>query len=139
LLLDGQFAEGWRDYDARLELSELGRDRHRFPGPLWDGSAPAGKTLLVYPEQGLGDAVQFARYATLVAAAGARCVIRGPEMLAPLCTSIPGVAQISRDGESLPIYDAHLPLLSLPRVFGTTAESIPAAVPYVAVAQAKRA
>ena len=139
LLLDGQFAEGWRDYDARLELPELGRDRHRFPGPSWDGSAPAGKTLLVYPEQGLGDAVQFARYATLVAAAGARCVIRCPELLAPLFASIPGVAQISRDDEPLPAYDAHLPLLSLPRVFATTAESVPAAVPYLAVPEAKRA
>jgi tetratricopeptide (TPR) repeat protein len=138
-LLGGQFAEGWRDYDARLELPELGRDRHRFPGPLWDGSSPAGKTLLVYPEQGLGDAVQFARYATLVSAAGARCVIRCPEVLAPLFTSIPGIAQVSRDGEPLPAYDAHLPLLSLPRIFGTTGESIPAAVPYIAVPEAKRA
>jgi tetratricopeptide (TPR) repeat protein len=139
LLLDRQFSEGWSMYDARLELPELGRDRHRFPGPLWDGSAPAGKTLLVYPEQGLGDAVQFARYATTLAAAGARCVIRCPEVLAPLFASIPGVAQISRDGEPLPAYDAHLPLLSLPRVFGTTAQSIPAAVPYLAVAEARRA
>jgi tetratricopeptide (TPR) repeat protein len=139
LLLDGQFAEGWSMYDARLELPELGRDRHRFPGPLWDGSASAGKTVLVYPEQGLGDAVQFARYATLVAAAGGRCVIRCPEVLAPLFTSIPGVAQVSGDGEPLPAYDSHLPLLSLPRILGTTAESIPAAVPYVAVPEAKRA
>ena len=139
LLLDGQFAEGWRDYDARLELPELGRDQHRFPGPLWNGSAPAGKTLLVYPEQGLGDAVQFARYATLIAAAGARCVIRCPELLAPMFISIPGVAQVSRDAEPLPAYDAHLPLLSLPRVFGTTAQSIPAAIPYIGVPEAKRA
>ncbi len=139
LLLDGQFAEGWSMYDARLELPELGRDRNRFPGPLWDGSASAGKTVLVYPEQGLGDAVQFARYATLVAAAGARCVIRCPEVLAPLFTSIPEVAQISRDGEPLPAHDFHLPLLSLPRILGTTTQSIPATVPYVAVPEARRA
>ena len=53
--------------------------------------------------------------------------------------SIPGVAQVSRDGEPLPAYDAHLPLLSLPRVFGTTAQSIPAAIPYIGVPEAKRA
>ncbi len=139
LLLDRQFAEGWREYDARLALPELGRDRNRFPGPLWDGSAPAGKTLLVYPEQGLGDALQFARYATLVAAAGARCVIRCPDALAPLLASIPGVTQLNREGEPLPAYDAHLSLLSLPRVFGTTAESIPATVPYAVVPEANRA
>ncbi|MDQ2961919.1 MAG: tetratricopeptide repeat protein [Pseudomonadota bacterium] len=139
LLLDGQFAEGWSEYDARLALLELGRDRHRFPGPLWDGAAPSGKTLLVYPEQGLGDAVHFARYATLLADAGARCVIRCPETIAPLLATIPGVAGVSRDGEALPRYDAHLPLLSLPGVLGTTAQTIPTAVPYVAISDAKRA
>src|SRR5438067_4314418 len=139
LLLDGQFAEGWREYDARLALPELGRDRHRFPGPRWDGTAPAGKTLLVYPEQGLGDALQFARYATLLAEAGVRCVIRCSDALAPLLATIRGVAEVSRDGEPLPAYDAHLPLLSLPRVFGTTAQSIPAAIPYIGVPEAKRA
>jgi Flp pilus assembly protein TadD len=139
LLLDGRFAEGWREYDARLALPELGRDRHRFPGPRWDGTAPVGKTLLVYPEQGLGDAVQFARYATLLAEAGARCVIRCPDALAPLLATIPGVAAVSREGEALPRYDAHLPLLSLPRVLGTTPETIPAAVPYIAVSESKRA
>ncbi|HEX5865900.1 MAG TPA: DUF5672 family protein, partial [Casimicrobiaceae bacterium] len=139
LLLDGQFAEGWSEYDARLALPELGRDRHRFPGPLWDGATLSGKTLLVYPEQGLGDAVQFARYATLVADAGARCAIRCPESIAPLLATIPGVAEVTRDGEALPRYDAHLPLLSLPRVFGTTSETIPAAVPYIAISDARRA
>jgi Flp pilus assembly protein TadD len=139
LLLDRQFAEGWREYEVRLALPELGGNLHRFPGPVWDGAAPAGKTLLVYIEQGLGDTVQFARYATLIAAAGARCVIRCPEALAPLLSTIPGVAQISLEREPLPAYDAYLPLLSLPRVFGTTAETIPAAVPYLAIADTKRA
>ena len=138
LLLDGHFAEGWREYDARLALPELGRDRHRFPGPLWDGANPADKTLLLYPEQGLGDALQFARYATLLADAGARCLIRCSEALAPLLATVPGVAEIHRDDAPLPRYDAHLPLLSLPRVFGTTPETIPATVPYIAVADSLR-
>jgi len=139
LLLDGQFAEGWREYEARLALPELGRGRHRFPGPRWDGTAPAGKTLLVYPEQGLGDALQFARYATLLAEAGARCLIRCPDALAPLLATIREVAEVSRDGDALPRYDAHLPLLSLPCALATTLETIPATVPYIAVSEVKRA
>jgi tetratricopeptide (TPR) repeat protein len=139
LLLDGQFAEGWREYDARLALPELGRDRHVLPGAPWDGSSPAGKTLLLYPEQGLGDALQFARYAAVLADAGVRCIIRCSEALSPLLATIPGVTEVCRDDEPPPRYDAHLPLLSLPRVFGTTPETIPATVPYIAVADPKRA
>lgn len=139
LLLDGRFAEGWREYDARLSLSELGGSRRPPPGAIWDGSSPAGKTLLVYPEQGLGDALQFARYATALAETGARCIIRCPDALATLLATIPGVAAISRDSEPLPPYDAHAPLLSLPRLLGTTPHGIPARVPYLGVPDAKRA
>jgi len=139
LLLDGQFAEGWREYEVRLTLPELGGHESRLPGPLWDGLAPAGKTLIVPIEQGLGDTVQFGRYASLLAAGGARCVLRCPDKLAPLLATIPGVAQVSIEGEPLPAYDAYLPLLSLPRVFGTTPATIPATVPYLAVSAPKRA
>ncbi len=120
-------------------MPELGRDRNRFPGSLWDGSALAGKTLLVYPEQGLGDALQFARYVMLVGEQGARCVMRCPRALAPLLSTVPGVAQVSVENEPLPAYDSHLSLLSLPRVLGTTAETIPASLPYIEVPEAKRA
>ena len=139
LLLDGQFAEGWREYEIRLALPELGGNLRRFPGPVWEGPARSGETVLVHIEQGLGDTVQFARYATLLAAAGSRCVIHCPQALEPLLATIPGVAQVSLEGEPLPAYDAYLPLLSLPRVFGTTAQTIPATVPYLAIADAKRA
>src|SRR5208282_2265557 len=93
LLLDGQFAEGWREYEVRLALPELGGNQSRLPGPLWDGVEPGGKTLLLPIEQGLGDTVQFARYARLLADAGARCVLRCPAMLAPLLATISGVAE----------------------------------------------
>jgi Flp pilus assembly protein TadD len=79
LLLDGQFVEGWREYEVRLELPELGGDDPRLPGALWDGASPAGLTLLISIEQGLGDTIQFARYATLLAAGGARCLMRCPD------------------------------------------------------------
>ena len=139
LLLDRQFVEGWREYEVRLELPELGGDQQRFPGAAWDGASPAGRTLLISIEQGLGDTLQFARYATLLAAAGARCLMRCPDALAPLLSTVPGVAQTSSERDPLPEYDAHVPILSLPRIFGTTAETIPATVPYLAVADARRA
>jgi Tfp pilus assembly protein PilF len=139
LLLDGAFEEGWREYDARLTLPELEGRRNRYPGPRWDGTAPQGKTLLLYPEQGIGDALQFARFVAPLAALGARCLIRCSHALAPLLASVPGVAQVVRESESLPTYDAHAPLLSLPRLLGTTGDTVPAPVPYVRVPEAARA
>jgi len=139
LLLDGQYAEGWREYESRFALSELGKDRHTFAGPAWDGASPAGKTLLLYTEQGLGDALQFARFVAPLARAGARCIVYCPQSLAPLLATAPGVAQTVSDPGALPHYDAHLPLLSLPRLLGTTIDAIPADVPYVAVAPERRA
>jgi tetratricopeptide (TPR) repeat protein len=138
LLLDGQFAQGWREYDWRLVLTELGRGRHVYPGQTWDGSAPAGKTLLLYAEQGLGDALQFARYATLLAQAGARPLIHCVDALKPLIATVPGVGQVLGSDEPLPEYDAHFPLLSLPRVFATTAETIPSLASYMTVSEPHR-
>ena len=139
LLLDGQFTEGWREYDSRLELPELGLGRHAFPGPAWDGTSPAGKALLIYAEQGLGDALQFARYVTLLAAAGARCIVHCREPLKPLLASVTGVAEVVTGSEALPPYAAQLALLSLPRVFETTLDTIPARVPYVVAPTERRA
>ncbi|HTS21518.1 MAG TPA: DUF5672 family protein [Casimicrobiaceae bacterium] len=139
LLLDRQFAEGWLEYDARLALPELGRNRHLLPGTLWDGSALARRTLLVTVEQGLGDALQFARYAAALAAAGVRCLIRCSSALAPLLETVPGVAGVSLESEPLPRYDAYVPLLSLPRILGTGPDTIPASVPYITIAEEHRA
>jgi tetratricopeptide (TPR) repeat protein len=139
LLLGGQYDEGWREYESRFALSELGKDRHAFAGPAWDGSAPTGKTLLLYTEQGLGDALQFARFVAPLAKRGARCIVYCPEALAPLLATVPGVAQTVSDPGELSRYDAHLPLLSLPRLLGITLDAIPADVPYVTVAAERRA
>ena len=138
LLLDGQYEEGWREYESRFALPELGKDRHAFAGPAWDGLTPQGKTLLLYTEQGLGDALQFARFVAPMARSGARCIVYCPEALAPLLATVPGVAQTVSDPERLPGYDAHLPLLSLPRLLGTTVDAIPTHVPYVTVAAEQR-
>jgi Flp pilus assembly protein TadD len=139
LLLDGQFPEGWREYDWRLALAELGRGRHVYPGESWDGTAPAGKTLLLYAEQGLGDALQFARYATLLARAGARPLIHCVDALKPLIATVPGVSEVLVGDEPLPDYDAYFPLLSLPRIFATNSETIPSRTSYMTASEPHRA
>jgi tetratricopeptide (TPR) repeat protein len=138
LLLAGHFDEGFAEYDWRLALPELGKGRHVYSGPEWDGGDARGKTLLLYAEQGLGDAVQFARYATLLAARGARVVIACPAALRALLASAPGVAEVVIGDAPLPRYDAHIALLSLPRALRTDLGSIPVEVPYIKVAPQQR-
>ena len=139
LLLDGQFEEGWREYEWRLELAELGKRQQPLAGPKWDGLAAAGKTLLLDMEQGLGDALQFIRFVALLADRGARCIVRCRDALRPLLATVRGVAQLVGESEPLPPYDAHLALLSLPRVLSTTCDTIPATVPYIVAAPDCRA
>ena len=138
LLLEGKFAEGWREYDWRLSLPELGKDRHRYAGPPWDGTEISGKTLLLYAEQGLGDAVQFVRYASVVARLGARVLVHAPDALCGLFASVPDVAEVLSVSAEPPRYDAHLALMSLPRVFGTTLDTMPCDVPYMDVSMERR-
>jgi Flp pilus assembly protein TadD len=139
LLLNGSFEEGWAEYDWRLALPELGKGRHPYAGPAWDGRPMHGKTLLLYAEQGLGDALQFARYATPIAESGTRVVIHCPEPLHALLASVRGVDLVVAGDAPLPSYDAHVALLSVPRARRTTPATIPAAVPYVRAADERRA
>jgi len=133
LLVAGRFAEGFVEYDWRLKLPELGKNRHAFAGPSWDAGDVQGKTLLVYAEQGLGDAVQFARFAAPLAAEGARVIVTCPLPLHSLLSTVPGVAEVVREGSRLPAYDAHIALLSLPGALRVSIDSIPAPVPYIRV------
>ena len=130
LLLEGRLTEGWAEAESRFAYTPaLRRD---FPQPAWDGRSDlAGRTILLHAEQGLGDAIQFCRYAQMVAARGARVLLECQPELAPLLATAPGVSQVIRRGDPLPPFDLHCPLLSLPHRFGTTLETIPASVPYL--------
>jgi len=139
LLLDGQYAEGWREYEARLAVRELRRDDRVTSVPRWDGVARPGTTLLLTCEQGLGDALQFIRYAAPLAERGVRVLVRAEPPLARLLGSAPGVDASFRPDEALPPFDAHLPLLSLPGVLGVVPGTAPAVTPYLAADPAKRA
>jgi Tfp pilus assembly protein PilF len=131
----GDFARGWRGYEARWGVGALASQRRNFAAPLWLGAVPlAGTTILLHAEQGYGDTIQFARYAPLVAARGATVVLEVQRELKRLCASLPGVAQVVARGEELPSFDCHCPLLSLPLAFATDATNIPAGIPYLAPA-----
>lgn len=131
LLLSGRFREGWEEYVWRERLPEFRGIEPAAEAPRWDGSPLDGRTILLDVEQGHGDTIQFARYVPLVMAAGGRVVLRcGPE-IAPLLRTLDGVSQFVGPGEPLPPVDCVASLPDLPRLFGTTVETIPAAVPYL--------
>jgi tetratricopeptide (TPR) repeat protein len=128
LLLKGDLAQGWEEYEWRWQREPATR---RFAAPRWDGQTLPDGDLLLYAEQGYGDTLQFIRYAPLAARRCRRVFVECQADLKPLVAAMPGVAQVFAQGEPLPQFAAQLPLLSLPRVFNTTLETIPAEVPYL--------
>lgn len=130
-LQQGDMPGAWADFEARLRVAELAT-RPLGGIPVWTGSEPlAGKTLLLTCEQGLGDTIQFCRYATALAARGARPVLGVQPALRNLLGSIPGVAAAVTNGDRLPALDLQCTLLSVPHHVGTTLLSIPAMTPYL--------
>ena len=127
----GDMPGGWDDFEARWSLPEVGPGP-AIPRPVWDGAPLAGRRLLLQPEQGLGDTIQFARYAPLLAARGGAVVLGVQPPLRRLMRSLegPGVT-VAACGEVLPPIDCHLPLLSVPRALRQGLGDIPAAVPYL--------
>jgi len=128
LLAAGAFTEGWREYEWRWRRAG---HKPRFAAPPWRGQALEGRTILLHHEQGLGDTLQFVRYAPLVAERGGRVVLQVQPSLIGLLRALPGVAQVVAHGETPPPFDRHCPLMSLPLAFGTTLDSIPAAPAYL--------
>ncbi|HEY7158656.1 MAG TPA: DUF6165 family protein [Gemmataceae bacterium] len=125
----GDFARGWEEYEWRWKKAKVPpRD---FPQPLWDGSPLEGRTLLLHTEQGLGDTLQFIRYAPLVKQRGGTVIVECPTALGQLLARCSGIDRLIARGAPLPIFDVHAPLLSLPRIFGTTLANVPANVPYL--------
>jgi tetratricopeptide (TPR) repeat protein len=133
LLAHGDFVEGWREYEWRLSLHQLGGSRQAATTPRWHGDDISRKTLLLTAEQGLGDTLQFIRLASKIAERGARVVVESPRPLIRLLASSPAIDKVCGAGDALPAHDIQIPLLSVAAVLGIDASNIPADVPYIDV------
>ena len=131
LLAAGRYAEGWAHYEAR---SQVFREHGALPFARWNGEDLRGKTLLLLPEQGYGDTIQFVRYVSLLKARGlAKLSVICKPALVPLLRTVQGIDALITDPQGLQVHDYWDSLLSLPCRFGTTLGSIPAQIPYVGV------
>ena len=134
----GDYAGGWAEYEWRWHGGSRDQAPRAFAVPRWDGGALPGRTILLHAEQGFGDALQFCRYLPMAAMASrARLVLEVQPPLKTLLADLPGAAQVIAQGEPLPPFDAHCPLLSLPGIFGTTAKTIPERLRQLAAAPAR--
>ncbi|WP_165873554.1 tetratricopeptide repeat protein [Parasulfuritortus cantonensis] len=131
LLLTGELASGWREYEWRWRREKDAPRQRHFSQPVWLGGEAAGRTILLHAEQGLGDTIQFCRYAPRVAELGARVILEVPGALVDLMRGLPGVADVVAAGAALPAFDRHCPLMSLPLAFGTTLAGVPSAPRYL--------
>jgi tetratricopeptide (TPR) repeat protein len=126
-LLLGHFEAGWRQREARWRVGGLPIHFPAGSGTVWLGQQSIeGKTILIYSDEGLGDAIQFARYVPTLAERGARVVLVVQDALQPLLSMLPGLAQcLPHSAAALPPADFRCPLTSLPLALGTTLDTIP--------------
>jgi tetratricopeptide (TPR) repeat protein len=133
-LRTGALRMGFAEAEWRWKAPTLRLKRRNFQQPLWLGAEPIdGKVLLLHNEQGLGDAIQFCRYVPLLSPRGARVILEIDPPLKELLTGLAGVSHHLAKGETLPDFDFHCPLSSLPLVFETALDTIPSATPYLSV------
>ncbi|WP_316165151.1 MULTISPECIES: tetratricopeptide repeat protein [unclassified Bradyrhizobium] len=130
LLMCGDLKNGFAEHQWGRKCKSLSEGMPSFDAPEWQGDPLDGRTLLLFADYGIGDALQFVRYLPMVAAKGGSIVLQVQPAIASLLRAVPGVTVVAR-GEPLPRFDLQLPLMDLPRIFGTTLQTIPADIPYL--------
>ena len=130
-LMLGDWSRGWNEYEWRWRIKNVPPPLPGIASPSWSGEPLCGARILLVDEQGIGDALQFVRYAPLVADLGGRVLLRVRPGLRRILATVRGVESVSTFDEPLPQFDAHCPLLSLPRAIGTRVETVPGEVPYL--------
>jgi Tfp pilus assembly protein PilF len=132
LLKQGEFPLGWELYEWRWKKTSAPLLVRKFTQPLWLGKENlCNKTILLHCEQGLGDTIQFSRYAAEVSKLGCRTILEVQEPLFELMKGIEGADELIVNGADLPSFDFYCPLMSLPLAMGTTLETIPSGKPYL--------
>lgn len=132
LLKTGNFLNGWREHEWRWKTGIFQNAWPSYSQPMWDGSALEGKRILLWYEQGLGDTLQFIRYAPMVADKGGKVIVLCQPPLKTLSQTCRGIdTVVADDGEPLPDFDVHCPLMSLPLLLGTELSTIPSRTPYL--------
>ena len=127
-LLSGDFERGWPAYESRWRMYP---PTYQIVGTQWRGERFEGRTLLLHAEQGIGDTIQFIRYVPQVVARGGRVILVCRDNLVPLLANVPGISHVASTVADLPPFDLHIPLLSLPLIFATRIDSIPAKKSYI--------
>jgi hypothetical protein len=123
--------QGWLEYESRWKIPEFMQVEQHYSQPRWQGESFEGRTLLLFWEQGFGDTLMFIRYAPLVKARGGKVLFAAQAQLADLIATCPGVDEVIAHGNPLPPFDLQCPLLSLPAIFQTNLDSVPAEIPYL--------
>jgi tetratricopeptide (TPR) repeat protein len=131
-LLRGDLEMGWVEYEWRWKSGGFTTKPMGYTQPQWDGSDLAGKTIVMHSEQGLGDTIQFARYATVLRDKGAKVILQCSPTLTDLLKTIDGVSEVvpNTAPTKLP-FDVHIPMATLPLVLKTRLDNIPNKVPYI--------
>lgn len=130
-LLKGEFREGWAGYEARWKADVIPTPARYSHGYLWDGGDLKNQRILLDCEQGFGDCIQFARYVPIICQRGGKPILAAFPELRRLFRTVPGLEEIISPPQEIPPFDVQCPLGSLPRLFGTTLQNIPANVPYL--------
>lgn len=131
LLKTGNYREGWLEHEWRWKTGMFRGVWPNYSQPQWDGGDIRGMRILLWYEQGLGDTLQFIRYTPLVATRGATVIALCQPPLKRLLQTCEGIDLLVEDGEPLPDFDIHCPLMSLPLRLGTELATVPAATPYL--------
>jgi tetratricopeptide (TPR) repeat protein len=131
LLLRGEFTEGWEEYEWRYRIADEALPLPANDGPQWDGAALADSTLLLIADQGFGDVIQFCRYIPWVRERCLHVIVAADPVMHTLIRQVsPGVELVDR-WDQCPAFAAYCPLSGLPRLHGTTLETIPGNAPYL--------
>ncbi len=135
LLLSGDYPAGWPEYEWRWAAKGK---QPRFRDALWTGQNLTGKRIFIHSEQGLGDSLHMLRYLPAVAARAASTVLEVPAPLLPLAAAQGWPVELQAKSAPAPPFDLQCPMMSLPRAFGTTFETIPAGTPYLKPPEARK-